>query len=94
MLIRMAASAPDQASAHFERDWMKMSTGDVAVAYAWALANVECILHSGGMADLDRIMQRIGAGEAPEAATKAITRDGYEELTGDTVDYLRKTYSQ
>lgn len=93
MLIRMAASAPDSVSSHFDGDWMKMSTADVGVAYAWALANVECLLHSGGMTDVDRIMQRIATGEAPEAATKAITRGDYAGLTGDTVDYLRKTYS-
>jgi len=91
MLIQMA-SAPDLLTPHFDGDWMKMSTGDVGVAYAWALANVECILHSGGMTDLDRIMQRIAAGEAAEAATKAVTRDDYAGLTSDTVDYLRKTY--
>jgi len=92
MLIRLAASAPDLVTSHFEGDWMKMSTADVGVAYAWALANVECILHSGGMTDLDRIMQRIAAGEAPETATKTITRNDYAGLTSDTVDYLRKTY--
>jgi len=91
MLIRMAG-APDQVAAHFEGDWMKMSNEAVGVAYAWALANVECILHSGGMTDLDRIMERIAAGQAPEAATKAVTHNDYAELTGDTVDYLRKTY--
>ena len=91
-LIRMAAGSPEQMAKHFEGDWMKMSNDEVGTAYAWALANVECILHSGGMTDLDRIMQRIAAGEAPESATKAITRDDYAALTSDTVDYLRKTY--
>lgn len=91
-LIRMASSAPDQAAAHFEGDWMKMSNEVVEVAYAWALANVECILHAGGMTDLDHIMDRITAGESPEAATKAVTRNNYAELTSDTADYLRKTY--
>ena len=93
-LVRMAASEPEQAAAHFEGDWMKMSNEVVGVAYAWALANVECILHAGGMTDLDRIMGRLASGEAPEAATKAVTRSDYAELTSDTVDYLRKTYSK
>jgi len=91
-LIRMASSAPEQAAAHFEGDWMKMPNDAAGVAYAWALANVECILHAGGMTDLDRIMDRLAAGEAPEVATKAITRNDYAELTSDTVDYLRKAY--
>jgi tetratricopeptide (TPR) repeat protein len=92
-LIRMASSAPERAAAHFEGDWMKMSSDEVGLAYAWALANVECILHSGGMTDLDRILQRIAAGEAAEASTKEITRSDYAGLTSDTVDYLRKAYS-
>lgn len=91
-LIRMAAGSPEMSVKHFEGDWMKMSNDEVGAAYAWALANVECILHSGGMTDLDRIMQRIAAGDAPESAAKAITRNDYAGLTGDTVDYLRKTY--
>jgi tetratricopeptide (TPR) repeat protein len=93
-LIRMATSAPEQAAAHFEGDWMKMSNEVIGVAYAWALANVECILHAGGITDLDRIMGRLASGEAPEAATKAVTRSDYAELTSDTVDYLRQTYGK
>ena len=66
---------------------------DVAtVAYAWALANIECIMQAGGMADIDRIMDRLAEGENPEAATKAVTRDDYAGFTSDTVEYLRKTY--
>jgi tetratricopeptide (TPR) repeat protein len=93
-LIRMAINAPEQAAAHFEGDWMKMSNEMVGVAYAWALANVECILHAGGLTDLDRIMDRLASGEAPEAATKVVTRSDYAELTSNTVDYLRKTYGK
>jgi Tfp pilus assembly protein PilF len=91
-LVRMASNAPEQAAVHFEGDWMKMSNEEAGAAYAWALANVECILHAGGMTDLGRIMDRLAAGEAPEAATKAVTRDDYAELTSDTADYLQKAY--
>ena len=91
-LIRTAISAPEKAAAHFEGDWMKMPNDAVDAAYAWALANVEYILHAGGMTDMQHIMERLAAGEAPEAATKAVTRDDYAALTTDTVDYLRKTY--
>jgi tetratricopeptide (TPR) repeat protein len=92
VLIRMAASMPEEVAAHFEGDWMKMPNDAAGAAYAWALANVECILHAGGMTDMQRIMDRVAAGEAPEAATKAVTRDDYAALTADTLDYLRKTY--
>lgn len=92
MLIRMAASGPEPVMAHFAGDWMKMPNDAANVAYAWALANVECIVQAGGISDLDRILERLAAGEAPEAATKAVTRDDYASLTSDTVVYLRKTY--
>jgi len=93
VLLRMYATQPERANAHFVGDWMKMSTEDVSAAYAWALADLECILHAGGMGDVQRILDRLAAGEGPEAATKEVTRSNYEELTGETVEYLRKAYS-
>lgn len=93
-LIGMYANAPGLAALHFEGDWMKMSNDEIGVAYAWALANVECILQSGGMEDLDRILDRLAAGEAPEAATSAVLRSNYAGLSSDTVSYLRKTYGE
>ena len=91
-LARMAASSPEEVSAHFTGDWMKMPNETAAAAYAWALANVECVVHAGGMTDMQRIMERLAAGEAPETAVKAVTRDDYPALTADTLEYLRKTY--
>jgi len=93
-MLRMAANASDQVPVHFQGDWMKLPDEKVAAAYAWSLANIECILHSGGMTDLARIMERLAAGETPEDATKSVTRGDYSELTTETVDYLRKTYAQ
>ena len=94
VMLRMFANAPDQVPVHFQGDWMKLPDEKVAAAYAWSLANIECILHGGGMTDMDRIMERLAAGETPEDATKAVTRDDYAELTTETIDYLRKTYAQ
>jgi Tfp pilus assembly protein PilF len=91
-LLRMAAGSPEGVAAHFEGEWMKMPNDAAAAAYAWALANVEWILHSGGMTDMQRILDRLAAGEAPEAATRAVTRDDYAALTLDTLEYLHKTY--
>jgi hypothetical protein len=44
------------------------------------------------MTDVNRILARLAIGDAPEAATKAVTRDDYAALTTDTLDYLRQTY--
>jgi tetratricopeptide (TPR) repeat protein len=91
-LIHLYADSPELAMAHFDSDWMKMPGDKAAAAYAWALANVECILNSGGIEDLDRIMDRLAGGERPEAATREVTRDSYAELTMETVTFLGKTY--
>jgi tetratricopeptide (TPR) repeat protein len=89
-LIAIYQSDPALAMKHYQGDWMKLSNEAVNAAYAWALANVEYIVQSGGMNDVDRILDRLAAGEAPEQALKAILRSDYTDLTHDTVQYLRK----
>jgi tetratricopeptide (TPR) repeat protein len=92
-LIRLYGAAPEQAAVHFAGDWMKMSDEAVSVAYAWALANVESIISSGGMNDIEQILNHMAAGEAPEAATQAVTRSDYLELDRETVEFLHKQYA-
>jgi tetratricopeptide (TPR) repeat protein len=91
-LVRMYQSNPDLGIIHFEGDWMKFSNDAAAVAYAWALANIEYIVHSGGVSDLNRLMDRLATGESTESAMKTVLRSGYADLAGNTVDYLKKTY--
>ena len=83
---------PALGARHYEGDWMKLSPADAAAAYAWALANVEYILESGGMNDIERILQRLAAGDESQAAVKAVLRCDYTDLTRETVGNLRKTY--
>jgi tetratricopeptide (TPR) repeat protein len=89
-LIAIYQSDPALAMKHYQGDWMKLSSEAVNAAYAWALANVEYIVQSGGMNDVDRILDRLAAGEAPEQVLKAILRSDYTDLTHDTVQYLGK----
>jgi hypothetical protein len=89
-LIAIYQSDPALGMKHYQGDWMKLSNEAVNAAYAWALANVEYIVQSGGMNDVDRILDRLAAGEAPEEALQAILRSDYTDLTHDTVQYLRK----
>ena len=89
-LVAIYQNDPALAMRHYQGDWMKFSNEAVNAAYAWALANVEYIVQSGGMNDVDRILDRLAAGDAPEAALKAILRSDYADLTHDTVQYLRK----
>jgi hypothetical protein len=88
----MYAADPTMGGLHFSGDWMKMSSSDSGIAYAWALANVEYIVQAGGMNNIDRILERLAIGESPEAAVRAVLRGDYADLTNDTVTYLRKTY--
>jgi hypothetical protein len=71
---------------------MKLSNQEASAAYAWALANVEYIVQAGGMNDVDRILDRLAAGDSAEAAVKAVIRCDYPDLTHDTVGYLRGKY--
>jgi tetratricopeptide (TPR) repeat protein len=89
-LIAIYQGDPALAMKHYQGDWMKLSNEAVNTAYAWALANVEYIVQSGGMNDVDRILERLAAGQAPEEALRAILRSDYTDLTHDTVQFLRK----
>ncbi len=75
-----------------EGSWMAMSGDGARYAYAWALANIEYIVQSNGMRDIERILDRIGAGMATEAALKEVLHSDYNDVTQSTAEYLRKTY--
>jgi tetratricopeptide (TPR) repeat protein len=92
MLERMYAADPQLSVTHYEGEWMKFSPEAAAAAYAWALANVEYLVRSGGMADIDRILDHIAAGESAESALRAVMHCDYADFSHDTVGYLQKTY--
>jgi tetratricopeptide (TPR) repeat protein len=75
-----------------EGSWMGFSNDTASYAYAWALANVEYIVQSDGMSDVERILDRIGQGSTPEAALRDVLHDSYDDLSQATADYLHKTY--
>ena len=77
-----------------EGSWMGLSNDVARYAYAWALANVECIVETQGMGDIERILERIGGGEATEQALKEVLRDDYGDLMRSTVQYLKKNYGK
>jgi tetratricopeptide (TPR) repeat protein len=91
-LMAIYKSDPSLGLKHFAGDWMKLSNREASAAYAWALANVEYIVQAGGMNDVDRILDRLAAGDSAEAAVKAVIRCDYPDLTHDTVQYLRGKY--
>src|SRR5712691_5805748 len=75
-----------------EGSWIKMSGDTAHYSYAWSLANVEYIVQADGMGDVERILDRIGAGMATEVALREVLHSDYEDLMKSTAEYLRKTY--
>jgi hypothetical protein len=77
-----------------EGSWLNMNGDTARYAYAWALANMEYIVQSGGMSDMERILDRISAGMATEAALREVLHSDYNDLMQSTVGYLQKTYGR
>ncbi len=76
-----------------EGSWMGLPADVAHYAYAWALANVEYIVQTDGMEDMEQILDRIAAGGTPEDALKEVLHDDYNDLMRDSADYLKKNYS-
>ena len=77
-----------------EGSWMGLPSDAAGYAYAWALANVEYIVETGGMGDLERILDRIGSGSSTEDALREVLHSNYDDLMHSTAEYLRKTYGR
>src|SRR5690242_11098367 len=75
-----------------EGSWTRFDRGTARYAYAWALANMEYIIQADGMTDVERILDRIGAGMATEQALREVLHSDYNDLMESTVGYLRKNY--
>jgi tetratricopeptide (TPR) repeat protein len=76
-----------------EGSWMSLSTDVARYAYAWSLANVEYIVGTQGMGDVERILDRIADGETTEQAVRDVLHEGYSDLMQSTSEYLKKSYS-
>jgi tetratricopeptide (TPR) repeat protein len=77
-----------------EGSWMGLPSDRAAYAYLWALANIEYIVETGGMGDIERILDRIGSGSSTEEALRAVLHSDYNDLMQSTAEYLRKTYGR
>jgi tetratricopeptide (TPR) repeat protein len=92
VLVRVYDAGQAASLGQLEGSWMGLP-GDVArYAYAWALANIEYIVDTDGMGDVERILDRIGEGSATEDAVKDVLHDDYNDLMRSTADYLKKAY--
>ena len=75
-----------------EGPWIGFKGDAARYAYAWALANIEYIVQTGGMRDVERILDHIGTGMSTEAAVREVVRSDYNDLMQSTAEYLRKNY--
>ncbi|HEX8766201.1 MAG TPA: hypothetical protein VF740_13630 [Candidatus Acidoferrum sp.] len=75
-----------------ESSWTRFDRSTARYAYGWALANMEYIIQTDGMSDVERILDRIGAGMATEQALREVLHRDYSDLMESTVAYLRKNY--
>src|SRR5438128_949197 len=70
-----------------ESPWMGLDRSAAQFAYAWALANIEYIIQTDGMGDVERILDRIGAGMATETALREVLHSDYNDLMQSTAEY-------
>ncbi len=75
-----------------EGSWMRLPGPMASYAYAWALANIEYIVQTQGMGDIERILDRLATGTATEQAVREVLHDNYDDLMKATAEYLKKNY--
>jgi len=80
--------------ARLEGSWMGLPTEMASYAYAWALANVEYIVETQGMGDIERILDHLATGGSMEQALKDVLHDDYGDLIRSTGEYLKKSYGK
>jgi tetratricopeptide (TPR) repeat protein len=77
-----------------EGSWMRLPGPMASYAYAWALANIEYIVQTQGMGDIERILDRLATGTATEQALREVLHDNYADLMQATAEYLKKNYGR
>ncbi len=94
VLLQIYKDGQSAPLARLEGSWLGLPEDMARYSYAWALANVEYIVQTQGMGDIDRILEKLGDGSSTEEALRAVMRDDYGELMAGTTEYLRKTYGR
>jgi tetratricopeptide (TPR) repeat protein len=75
-----------------EGSFMQFSSAQATVAYEESLAAVQFISDTYGMADLQRILERLGQGSSTEAALRATIHSDYGQLEGEVGKYVIGKY--
>jgi len=77
-----------------EGSWMGLPADVARYAYAWALANVEYLVETDGMGDVERLLEQLSAGGSTEDALKQVLHSDYGDLMRSTNEYLKKNYGR
>jgi tetratricopeptide (TPR) repeat protein len=91
-LLRVYDAGQAAPLGELEGAWLKFSPEMVSYSYAWALANIEFIVQTQGMQEVEQILDRLGAGNSTEQAMQEVLHDNYGDLMQATAEYLRKNY--
>jgi hypothetical protein len=93
-LIKVYDAGQYASLGNLEGSWMGLQANVVHYAYAWSLANVEYIVETQGMSDIEKILDTLAGGGTGEQAVQEALREGYPGLMQDTVEYLKKNYGK
>jgi tetratricopeptide (TPR) repeat protein len=75
-----------------EASFANFSSSQATLAYAESLAAVQYINETYGMADLQRILEKLGQGSSTEAALREILHCSYGDLESEVSKYLTNRY--
>jgi tetratricopeptide (TPR) repeat protein len=92
VLVQVYGAGQAAPLGQLEGSWMRLPGPMASYAYAWALANIEYIVQTQGMGDVERILDRLAMGTATEQAVREVLHDDYTDLMQATAEYLKKNY--
>ena len=91
-LARMFQGGKEIPFHYLDGPFSRFKTNQAVIAYTEALLAVEYLRQSWGMDGLQRILLRLGDGDAPDTALFAVTQMHYADLEENLTSYLNKTY--
>jgi hypothetical protein len=77
-----------------EGSFMRFSPMEAILAYDESLAAVQFVIDTYGISDIQRLLERLGAGNSTEAALRATIHDDYGQLQGEVGKYLISKYGE
>ena len=92
-LARMFEAKKEIPLHYLDAPFALLNTRQAVVAYAEALLTVEYLQQSWGMDGLQRVLQRLGEGESPDAALYEVTQMHYSDLEDNVGRYAQQKYS-